>query len=60
MTTAILLACSLLAVILVLTLIHEHRLRRALESLLRRLITHRRHHEQNPTRDPDLPDRRMQ
>ena len=35
MTATILLASSLLAVILVLTLIREHRLRQALESLLR-------------------------
>ena len=60
MNTTIVLASSLLVVILVLILIREHRLRRALESLLRRLINHWRNHETNSTREPlDLPDRRM-
>lgn len=60
MNTSIVLASSLLAVILVLILIREHRLRRALESLLRRLINHWRNHEKNSPREPvDLPDRRM-
>ena len=51
MTYVILLASSLLAVVLVLILIREHRLRRALESLLRRLLTRWRKHETN--RDTD-------
>ncbi len=60
MTASIVLASSLLAVVLVLILIREHRLRRALESLLRRLINHWRNHEKTSTREPlDLPDRRM-
>jgi len=60
MNTTIVLANSLLVVILILILIREHRLRRALESLLRRLINHWRNHEPNPTREPvDVPDRRM-
>ncbi len=60
MTATIVLASSLLAVVLVLILIREHRLRQALESLLRRLINHWRNHATNPTREPpDLPDRRM-
>ena len=57
--TPILLASSLLAVVLVLILIREHRLRRALESLLRRLITNWRNHEKNSTHTADLPDRGM-
>ena len=58
--TTVCLASSLLAVVLVLILIREHRLRRALESLLRRLLTHWRHNEANPARNPvDLPDRSM-
>lgn len=56
--TTVCLASSLLAVILVLVLIREHRLRRALESLLRRLLTHWRNNEANPARNPvDRPDR---
>ena len=38
MTAAVLLACSALAVVLVLALIREVRLRRALQILLRRLL----------------------
>lgn len=38
MTAAVLLACSALAVVLVLALIREVRLRRALQNLLRRLL----------------------
>ena len=61
MTAPILLASSLLAVVLVLLLIREHRLRRALEALLRRLIAHWRSHEKNrPTNpNPSDPDERV-
>ncbi len=60
MNTTIVLTSSLLVVILVLILIREHRLRRALENLLRRLINHWRNHETNTTREPvDVLDRRM-
>ena len=49
--SAVLLASSVLATVLVILLIREHRLRRALESLLRRLIRHWRSHEMLHTDD---------
>jgi hypothetical protein len=47
MTTAVLLASSTLAVVLILALVREVRLRRALQDLLRRLLEKWRllHHE---------------
>ena len=61
MTAVILFTSSLLVVVLVLILIREHRLRRALECLLRRLLKNWRNNDPNPSRKPvDLPDRRMQ
>ena len=58
MTAVILFCSSLLTVVLVLLLHREHRLRRVLESLLRRQIKTWRNHETNPTRNAfDLSDR---
>ena len=58
--TPILFASSVLATVLVLILIREHRLRRALETLLRRLLKHWRNDETPPTRNPvDRPDSRL-
>ena len=54
--TAIVLVCSsLLAVVIVLALAREIRLRRALESLLRRLLSYWRSHEERQPRDTGRP-----
>ncbi len=46
---------SLLAVVLVIALAREIRLRRALQALLKRLLTHWRSHETNHPIDPERP-----
>ena len=55
MAVPIAVASTVLAVILVIALAREIRLRRALESLLRRLLTYWRTHEAPPYRDTTRP-----
>ena len=55
MAVPIALASTVLAVVLVIVLAREIRLRRALESLLRRLLTYWRTHENRKTHDADDP-----
>jgi len=55
MTAIVLAGSSLLAVVLVIALAREIRLRRALQSLLRRLLAHWRTHETTCPDDPDRP-----
>ena len=64
MAVPIAVASTVLAVILVVALAREMRLRRALESLLRRLLSYWRTHEKPKPRDVDRPaddgERRLQ
>lgn len=55
MVVPIAVASTLLAVILVIALAREIQLRRALESLLRRLLAYWRTHEKRQPRDADRP-----
>ena len=55
MTAIVLVGSSLLAVVLSIALAREIRLRRALQSLLRRLLNHWRPHETLRPNDPDRP-----
>jgi hypothetical protein len=55
MAVPIAVASTVLAVILVIVLAREIRLRRALESLLRRLLSYWRSHEERNTRDTRHP-----
>jgi hypothetical protein len=57
MIISVVAASSLLAVVLVLALVREVRLRRALQMLLHRLLAHWRFHEKTND-DADTPDRR--
>ena len=55
MAVSIALASSVLTVVLVIVLAREIRLRRALESLLRKLLAYWRTHEERKTRNADDP-----
>ncbi len=57
MTTAVVLASSLLAVLLAVALRREIRLRRALQKLLFKLLTLGRTHAKDPTTPPHNADR---
>ena len=51
--SAVILASTALAVVLAVALAREVRLRRALESLLRRILAYRRRYDKPRPRDPD-------
>ncbi len=60
MSTVVLTGSSLLTVVLVLALAREIRLRRALQSLLKRLLAHWRPYEKNHSNDVDRASGRLQ
>jgi len=55
MSAVVLAGSSLLAVVLAIALAREVRLRRALQSLLRRLLAHWRPYEKTRSNNPDRP-----
>ncbi len=60
MTAIVLAGSSLLAVVLAIALAREVRVRRGLQSLLRRLLAHWRPYEKTRSTDVDRPSGRLQ